>query len=245
MVANLSARHIDGFCVGEPWGQRAVELGIGRCAVITRDVWRGHPDKVLGVSAEWAARHPIAHRALIAALIEAARWLDEPDNRQEAASLIAGRGYVDLPEEIVAASLIGRVRLSPDDELVAVDDFNVFHRGAANFPWCSHAEWTLAQMRRWGQIGPDVNIRATAEAVYRPDIYREVAAQLGEPCPAERTKTEGRHAQPWPLATASGEIAMSPDLFLDGRTFDPAHLDDYIADLTSQEKDVSGERRNA
>lgn len=246
MVANLSARHIDGFCVGEPWGQRAVDLGIGRRAAASRDIWNGHPDKVLGVSAEWAAKHPNTHRALIAALIEAACWLDEPGNRAEAARIIAGRAYVDLPEEIVAASLTGRMRPTAEDEPEIVPDFHIFYRGAANFPWRSHAEWMLTQMRRWGQIDEGVNIRAIADAAYRPDIYRGVAAALGADCPIPCRKSEGGHSGVWTLDAAPAPIAMGPDLFMDGRAFDPARLDDYLADfdMPADRNKTSVEGRN-
>lgn len=245
MVAKLAARHIDGYCVGEPWGQRAVDLGIGRCAAPSRDVWTSHPDKVLGVSAEWAGRHPNTLRALVAAIVEAARWLDDPANRAEAAHLIAGRAYVNAPEEIVAASLTERARLAAEDEPVAVPDFHVFHRGAANFPWVSHAEWALSQMRRWGQIGSSVNIRATAAAVYRPDIYRDVATALGITCPTVCRKTEGGHSAPWLLTDATAPITMGADRFLDGRIFDPARLDDYIADLQPTQEETTGRDRSA
>ncbi len=238
MVANLAARHIDGYCVGEPWGQRAVDLGIGRRVAASRDVWAGHPDKVLGFSADWAARHPNTHRALIAAVIEAARWLDEPGNRAEAARLLARRPYIDLPEEIIAASLVGRVRPGVDEEPATVPDFHVFHDAAANFPWRSHALWILTQMRRWGQLDDRVNLRATADAVYRPDIYREVAAALGLPCPPACRKSEGSHAAGWALQAAPSSIAMAADLFMDGRVFDPDRLDDYIADFA-----VSAEKK--
>jgi len=229
MVANLAARHIDGYCVGEPWGQRAVDLGIGRCAAVSRDVWTGHPDKVLGVSARWAERHPNTHRALIAAVIEASRWLDEPGNREEAARLLAHRPYIDLPEEIIAASLVGRVRPGADEDSVSIPDLHRFHSGAANFPWRSHAAWILTQMRRWGQIDAGVDIEATVASVYRPDIYRDVAAALNLPHPTVCHKPEGHHAGSWALDGAAPPIVMSPDLFMDGRRFDPNRLDDYIA----------------
>lgn len=245
MVAKLSARHIDGYCVGEPWGQRAVDLGIGRCAAISRDVWTNHPDKVLGVSAEWAGHHPNTLRALVAAITEASRWLDDPANRDEAARLIAGRAYVNAPEEIVAASLTGQVRLAAEDEPASIPDFHVFHRGAANFPWISHAEWTLTQMLRLGQVGASVNIRATAAAVYRPDIYRDVTAALEIPCPVACRKTEGSHSTSWALETASAPIAMGADRFLDGRIFDPTRLDQYFAESSSTQEEAASRDRSA
>lgn len=245
MVAKLSARHIDGYCVGEPWGQRAVDLGIGRCVAPSREIWTSHPDKVLGVAAEWAARHPNTLRALVAAITEASMWLDDPVNRGEAARLVAGRAYVNAPEEIVAASLTGRVRVAAEDEPVSIPDFHVFHRGAANFPWVSHAEWALTQMRRWGQLGASVNVRATAAAVYRPDIFRDVAAALSIACPTISRKSEGAHGASWILNEATAPISMGADCFVDGRIFDPSRLDDYITDLQPIPEESAGRDRSA
>jgi nitrate/nitrite transport system substrate-binding protein len=221
MVANLEARHIDGFCVGEPWNQRAVELGIGRMAITSYEIWNNHPEKVFGVTCDWAERYPHTHRAVIAALMEACRWIDEPDHRAQAAQIIAARGYVDVPEDVVACSLTGAVKYGPDDAPRRVPDFHVFWRYLANFPWRSHAEWTLTQMRRWGQIGPDVDLRATAAAVYCPDIYRDVAAALGLGSPTFDRKREGAHAGDWTLEGTSGAVSAGADLFFDGGIFDP------------------------
>ncbi|MBI3706344.1 MAG: ABC transporter substrate-binding protein, partial [Proteobacteria bacterium] len=232
MIANLAARRIDGFCVGEPWNQRAVELGIGRVAIASYDIWNNHPEKVLGVARDWASRHPNTHRALIAAIVEAAQWIDDPSNRPEVARIIAGRAYVDVPEDIVAMSMTGTLKYGPDEPPRTLPDFNVFHRYAANFPWLSHAEWTLTQMRRWGQIDESVDIAAVASAVYRPDIFREVSAMLDLPCPVDDRKIEGRHAEPWTLDRASRPIAMGPDRFCDDRIFEPADTVGYLAGLT-------------
>jgi nitrate/nitrite transport system substrate-binding protein len=43
MVANMRVGNMDGFCVGEPWGHRAIMDGIGVTAVTTQDIWRDHP----------------------------------------------------------------------------------------------------------------------------------------------------------------------------------------------------------
>ena len=70
------------------------------------------------------------------------------------------RGYVEAPIDTVATGLTDS------------DDRIVVHRGAANFPWVSHAEHTLVQMRRWAQIDAMVDIAAVAARVFRPDLYR-------------------------------------------------------------------------
>ncbi len=182
-VAHLSAKVVDGYCAGEPWNQRAVALGIGRVALTGPDIWRGMPEKVLGVTAAWAARHPAALKALIKALIEACLWLDEPANRPEAARVLASPRYLNTPAEIVSRTL-------------DLPDFHVFQRNATNFPWRSHADWLLGQMVRWRQAAPDIDIQATADRVYRPDLYRAAAQEMGVACPESDRLPPGAHGEP-------------------------------------------------
>ena len=51
------------------------------------------------------------------------------------------------------------------------------------FPWRSHADWFLAQMVRWEQAPADTDIEAVADRVYRTDIYRAAARDMGIACP--------------------------------------------------------------
>jgi two-component system, oxyanion-binding sensor len=219
MAQNLAARHADGFCVGVPWNQLAADQGHGQVALFSRDIWRSHPEKVLGFTRAFAERAPRTVSALIAAVLEAARWADEPANRPEVARILVRRGYVEAPEATVAAGLID------------ADDRIVFHRGAANFPWVSHAEHALVQMRRWAQIGAEIDIAATAASVFRPDLYRPVAAALGVPSPTIDRKTDGNHAAPWVLTDATQPIAMLADTTIDGRRFEPADIAGHLAAL--------------
>lgn len=228
MVANLSAGNIVGYCVGEPWNQRAIEMGIGRSIVTNYEIWNNNPEKVFGVNESWAEAHPNTHRAVIRALIEAARWADEPGNRAEVVRIISQKAYVNAPEAVVAQSMTGSWRYSPGEPAVEMPDFNVFHRYAANFPWRSHAVWFLTQMVRWGQVDGPIDLREVAARVYRPDLYREAAAQLGVPYPTIDDKTEGTRATEWTLAEASSPIRMGPDRFFDGIAFDPARPVDYL-----------------
>lgn len=182
-VAHLSAKVIDGYCVGEPWNQRAVALGIGRIALTGPDIWRGMPEKVLGVTLAWAERHPQTLKALIKALIEACLWLDEPANRAEAARVLSSPRYLNTPAEIISRTL-------------DLPDFHVFQRHAANFPWRSHADWFLGQMVRWHQAAPDIDIEMTANRAYRPDLYRAAAQEMGVACPDIDRLPPGGHGEP-------------------------------------------------
>lgn len=80
MPATLEAGTIYGYCVGEPWNQQAVFKGIGVPVVTDYEIWKNNPEKVFGVSSEWAEENPNTHLAMVKALIRAAKWLDENNN---------------------------------------------------------------------------------------------------------------------------------------------------------------------
>lgn len=182
-VAYMSGGVIDGYCVGEPWNQQAQALGIGRIALTGPDIWRGMPEKVLGTTEAWANRHPNTLLALVKALIEACLWLDEPSNRAEAARVLSSPRYLNTPVEVMSRTL-------------ELPGFHVFQRDAANFPWRSHADWFLAQMVRWKQASPDIDIKGTADRVYRTDIYRAAAREMGVACPDVDRLPPGGHGEP-------------------------------------------------
>jgi len=182
MPATMEAGTIHGYCVGEPWNQQAVFKGIGVPVVTDYEIWKNNPEKVFGVSKEWAEKYPNTHLALVKALIRAAQWLDENNNanRAEAVRILSDSSYVGADEEVIANSMTGTFEYERGDKR-EVPDFNVFFRYFATYPYYSDAIWYLTQMRRWGQITeakPDSWYEAVAKDVYRPDIYLEAAKML-------------------------------------------------------------------
>lgn len=228
MVANLRAKNIVGYCVGEPWNERAVKLGIGRTLITNYEIWNNNPEKVFGVNLEWAEKHPNTHKAAVKAMIEAAQWMDKPENRMEVVKIISQRSYVNAPVDVVKMSMTGTFKYTKKEDPRPLPDFNVFYRYAATFPWRSHAAWFITQMIRWGQVEQALDIKKIAEAVYRPDIYRAAAKELGIAHPTGDYKHEGLNKDAWTLQEATSPIAMGPDVFFDGMTYDPARLVDYI-----------------
>jgi two-component system, oxyanion-binding sensor len=239
MVANLKANNIVGYCVGEPWNQRAVEMGIGKSIITNYEIWNNNPEKVFGVTKEWADKNPGTHKAAVKALIEAAQWMDKAENRKEVVQIISAKSYVNAPTAVVANSMTGTWTYDKKEGPVSMPDFNVFHRYAANFPWHSHAIWFLTQMIRWGQIDKAIDLKQTAESVYLPDLYRTAANELGISTPTTNFKTEGTHAKSWTLKEATKPIAMGSDLFFDGLTFDPAKPIDYLKKFPMHHMKVS------
>jgi nitrate/nitrite transport system substrate-binding protein len=181
MPATLEAGTIQGYCVGEPWNQQAVIRGIGIPVTTNYDIWKNNPEKVFGVSKQWADAHPNTHVAVVKALIRAGRWLDaSSENRKEAARILSRQDYVGADYEVIANSMTGYFYFQKSDKR-EMPDFNVFYRYNATYPYFSDCIWFLTQMRRWGQIPepkPDSWYHETAKKVYRPDIYLEAARLL-------------------------------------------------------------------
>ena len=182
MPATLEAGTIYGYCVGEPWNQAAVFKGIGVPVITDYELWKNNPEKVFGITAEFAEQYPNTTRAVVKALIRAAMWLDENDNanRMEAVQMLSQPEYVGADAEVIANSMTGTFEYEKGDKR-EVPDFNVFFRYNATYPFYSDAVWYLTQMRRWGQIPeakPDAWYDEIAKSVYKPEIYLEAARAL-------------------------------------------------------------------
>ncbi|WP_158964716.1 CmpA/NrtA family ABC transporter substrate-binding protein [Chachezhania sediminis] len=182
MPATLEAGTINGYCVGEPWNQQAVFKGIGVPVITDYELWKNNPEKVFGITAEFAEQYPNTTLAITKALIRAAMWLDENDNanREEAVEILSRPEYVGADAEVIANSMTGTFEYEKGDKR-DVPDFNVFFRYFANYPYYSDAVWYLSQMRRWGQIAetrPDSWYDEVAKSVYKPDIYLQAAKLL-------------------------------------------------------------------
>ena len=182
MPATMEAGTIYGYAVGEPWNQQAVFKGIGVPVITDYDMWKNNPEKVFGITDQFAEENPNTTLALTKALIRAAMWLDENDNanREEAVEILARSEYVGADYDVIANSMTGFFEFEKGD-LRPAPDFNVFFRYNATYPYYSDAIWYLTQMRRWGQIPEQKSdqwyFEAAAE-VYRPDIYLQAARML-------------------------------------------------------------------
>jgi nitrate/nitrite transport system substrate-binding protein len=185
MAASLAAGHIDGFCAGEPWSARAVLDGGGFTVATSQDIWPDHPGKALGVTAAFVDAHPHACRALVAALLEAGRWLDaSPAHRDAAAEVLASPAYVNADRELIAARLNGWYDDGMDRRWRDPDPLRFHADGEANFPWLSDGMWFMTQHRRWGLLRDDPDYLAVAARVNRVGLYREAAALAGVAAPA-------------------------------------------------------------
>ena len=231
MPATLEAGTIYGYCVGEPWNQQAVSMGIGVPVITDYEIWRNNPEKVFGITAEFAEENPVTTQAITRALIRAAMWLDENDNanREEAVDILSRSEYVGADRDVIAASMTGTFEYEAGD-VREVPDFNVFFRYNATYPYYSDAVWYLTQMRRWGQIAesqPDDWYDDVARSVYRSDIYLEAARSLVDDGLASEAD--------FPWDTDGYREPQSE--FIDGLTFDGRQPNAYLETLEIGLKD--------
>ncbi len=239
MPATLDAGTIVGYSVGEPWNQQAVFKGIGVPVISDYEIWKNNPEKVFGVTKEFAEKNPNTHLAIIKALIRGAMWLDAENNknRPEASEMLSQKQYVGADYDVIANSMTGTFEYEKGDKR-PLPDFNVFFRYNATYPYYSDAIWYLTQMRRWGQINeqkPDSWYMETAKKVYRPDIYTKAAKAL---------IAEGKaKASDFPSDNESGFKAPSSD-FIDGIAFDGTKPNEYLTKfpigLKGKQKVVGG-----
>jgi len=176
MVANMRVGNMDGYCVGEPWGNRAIADGIGFTVETTQAIWKDHPEKVLGTSADWVAKNPNTARAMTAAILDAGRWIDASlSNRQKTAQTVADRSYVNTDADIIVARMLGRYDNGIGKKWDDPDYMKFYNDGAVNFPYLSDGMWFMTQHRRWGLMKTDLDYLAVAKQVNRIDIYKDAA----------------------------------------------------------------------
>jgi nitrate/nitrite transport system substrate-binding protein len=225
MGDNFKSEAIDGCCVSEPWNEKAVFDRLGFTAFVDRDIWSGHPEKVLATMQPWLDQNPKTARALIAAVLEACRFCDKPKNRLQVVKIISDYQYVNSHVDYTKASMLGVYNYGGFDEkkrIKKIFDFHIFHYvttnylkrpNHANYPWRSHGVWLLTQMIRWHQIEPQEYPKDADDIInriYPVAIYEEVAKALNIPLPGDRMKLE------------------PADVFIDKQAFDPSKPVEYL-----------------
>ncbi len=179
MVANMRIGNMDGFCVGEPWGHRAIMDNIGITAVTTQDIWQGHPEKVLGTTAEFAQKNPNTARAVMMAILEAGRWIDASlQNKLKMAETIAGKAYVNTSVDAINQRILGRYQNGLGKTWDDPNHMKFFADGAVNYPYLSDGMWFLTQHKRWGLLKSHPDYLAVAKQINRTDLYNQAASQL-------------------------------------------------------------------
>jgi bicarbonate transport system substrate-binding protein len=218
-VANMKTGTMDAFSTGDPWPYRIVTDKIGFLATLTAEMWKNHPEEYLALRADWVDKNPKATKAILKGVMEAQQWLDNFDNRKEAAQILAGRNYFNLPAQVLIDPFMGKYDMGDgrviDDKKMAAYYWKD-EKGSVSYPYKSHDLWFIIESVRWGFLPKEylANAKTLIDKVNREDLWKEAAKEAGIP-DADIPKSTSRGVEE----------------FFDGVKFDPEKPEEYLKSL--------------
>ena len=222
MVANMKVGTMDCFCVGEPWNLQLINQEIGYTAIKTGEIWNKHPEKSFGMRAAWVDKYPKAAKAMTMAVMEAQQWADKAENKQELATIMGKRQWINCPVEDILRPHQGQVRLRHPGKVVENSPHIMkYWRDHASYPFQSHDLWFLTEDIRWGKYKPGFDTKTLIGKVNREDLWREAAKEMGvAAADIPATKSRGK------------------ETFFDGKVFDPENPAAYLKSLSIKRVEV-------
>ncbi|MBD2612171.1 ABC transporter substrate-binding protein [Nostoc punctiforme FACHB-252] len=234
MVTNVRIGAMQAYMVAEPWNTRAItgNENIGFTFAQGKEVWLGHPDRLLGVMESFIEKYPKTYRSLVKAMIEACQYCSKAENRQEVAELLTDRSFTGAKPKnknapitkLTGPAILGNYNyggFDGKDRTIQAADNTIFYDIPDNLPkqpgehstflWRSRSIWLMTQAARWGQIKAfPKDAEKLAETGWRTDLYREIANEMGIQCPKDDYKVE------------------PSEVFIDKKSFDPSDPVGYL-----------------
>ncbi len=214
MVANMRVGSMDTFCVCEPWNEQLIRQGIGYTANTTGELWNKHPEKALGMRADWVEQNPNAARALLKAVMEAQMYCEDPANVEEVATICSRRRWINAPFDDIIQRMRGTFDYGTGKVVENSPHKMRYWNDHASYPFKSHDLWFLTENQRWGYLPMDFDTQGLVEQVNREEIWRAAAADLA------------LDSDLIPESTSRGK-----ETFFDGKVFDPENPKAYLDSL--------------
>ena len=212
MVANMKVRNMDAFCVGEPWNEQLVNQGIGFTACTTGEIWKLHPEKALGMRADFVDANPNTARAIVMAVMEAQQWCDRQANKEEMATIVGKRQWFNVPVADIIGRARGDINYGNGRVVKGSDQYMRFWSDHASYPFKSHDAWFVTEDIRWGKFDPATDVKGLVDKVNREDIWRAAARDMG-------------------ITDVPATASRGKETFFDGKVFDPENPTAYLASL--------------
>ncbi len=222
MVANMKVGTMDCFCVCEPWNLQLINQKIGYTAITTGELWNLHPEKSLGMRADWVDKNPNAAQAVLMAVMEAQQWCENPANYQEVATICSRRQWINCPVNDITDRVRGKFDYGIPGKVVEKHPQMMrYWNDHASYPFQSHDLWFITEDVRWGKFEANVDAQGLIKKVNREDLWRQAA------------KTAGVKASDIPASTSRGK-----ETFFDGKVFDPADPTAYLKSLAIKRVEI-------
>lgn len=214
MVANMKVGNMDCFCVGEPWNEQLVNQSIGFTALTTGELWFKHPEKILGMRADWVDANPRATQAILMAVMEAQQWCEKMENKEELAQIVGRRQWFNVPVNDINGRLKGNINYGHGRTVSASPLRMKFwgEGGAVSYPWKSLDTWFVTENIRWGKFEPTTDIKALVDKTNRSDLWLQAAKTLG-------------------VTGVPTSDSRGVETFFDGVKFDPSDPQGYLRGL--------------
>ncbi len=226
IIAGLDSGKLAGYATDELFNQQTIAENKAFTSYLDRDIWHGHPEKIIASLDTWLKENPNSAKAMIAAILEACQYCENEKNLITLAPMLGKSEYTDAGTNTNWQKiLIGNYNyggLDGKPQVVKTPDFQIFHFQAtdylqapnhANFLWHSHASWVLTQMVRWNQqslTDYPKDADTIVKELYPTESYAAVAKEFGLGMPTEHMKIEKSTA------------------FIDKVAFDPAKAPEYL-----------------
>ena len=177
---SFAAGFLDGYCVAEPWNSAAVLNRTGWIAATSGELAHHHPEKVLLVLQDFAERRHEEHLRLLAALIEASVFCENPAHRPELVRMLAQPRYFDVPADYLANSLVGP--FSPGLGTASPDNLIGYDAHTVGAPSRTRGRWVYDLVAALGRPVADEALKLDViPKVFRHDLFEEAMriADLG------------------------------------------------------------------
>ena len=223
MVANMKVGTMDAFCVGEPWNLDSWSI---RASATPRSTPAKSGTSIRknrsACARPGSTRYPKAAKAILMAVMEAQQWADKMENKDELATIMGKRQWINCPVEDIADRAKGKFNYGIPGKVVENSPHIMkYWRDFASYPFQSHDLWFMTEDIRWGKYEAGFDSKALIGKVNREDMWRDAA------------KTLGVAAADIPASTSRGK-----ETFFDGKVFDPENPAAYLKSLSIKRVDV-------
>jgi nitrate/nitrite transport system substrate-binding protein len=209
----MKTKNMEAFCVGEPWNAQLVTQGLGYSAITTGEFWNNHPEKALGLRADWVDKNPKAAVALLKAVQEAQVWCDQAANKEEMCQIIGERKWLGVSTADILGRAKGTLDYGNNKKVENSPHLMKFWSDQASYPFKSHDLWFLTEDIRWGYLPASTDTRKLVDQVNREDLWKEAAKAIGQEAAIPASASRGL------------------ETFFDGVKFDPENPTAYLEAL--------------
>jgi ABC-type nitrate/sulfonate/bicarbonate transport system substrate-binding protein len=211
MYPMLKLGYIDGFCATEPWNSVAAQAGVGVCLATSAELAPLHPEKVLMVRQSFSIGRADEHERMLAAIIEACAFCDQPQNRLMLSEMLAHRHYVNAPAECLKAGLVGPFE-SHGRPIEGPPDMSIFHRHQTNAPSDDKAAWVMNHLcelleQKFAKR-PGSGRAPVLQNVFRLDIFERAKVLVSQQ--AKQLDAVAETYEPGGGRAAAAEAAREP-----------------------------------